>query len=72
MINFSGYDIWTHNLAEYIDKQGYTIDQWWVDKYEMLMKDALMLNIFGFLSDEDMQRIHRAICVRIMLESTEK
>ena len=72
MIDLNWYDIWKDNLADYLDKHGYTLDPWWCDTYERLMKDALMLNLFGFLDESEMQRIHRAIAVRIMLESKEK
>ena len=72
MINFGWYDIWTDSLAEYIDKQGYTLNPWWLSMYEKLMKSALMLEIFGFVDNEESQRILRAICVRIMLEAEEK
>ena len=72
MIDLNWYDIWKDNLADYLDKHGYTLDPWWTKMYELLMKDALMLNLFGFLDESEMQRIHRAIAVRIMLESKEK
>lgn len=72
MINFGWYDIWTDNLAEYIDKQGYTLNPWWIAMYERCFKSALLLNIFGFMDDEEMQRLHRVIAIRIMLEAEEK
>lgn len=72
MINFGWYDIWKDSLEEYIDKQGYTLDPWWTAMYEKCLKSVLLLNIFGFMPEKEMQRIHRAICVRIMLEAKEK
>ena len=72
MIDLNWYDIWKDNLADYLDKHGYTLDPWWTAMYERCLKSVLILNLFGFIDDEEMARLHRVIAIRIMLESTEK
>ena len=69
MLNMGGYDIWKHNLSDYLAKQGARLDPWWCDMYEKCLKSALLLNVFGFMDEKEMKRIMNVITIRILLEA---
>ena len=69
MLNMGHYDVWSDDLSEYLKKQGARLDPWWCSMYERCLKSALLLNVFGFMSEKEMKRIMNVITVRIILEA---
>ena len=69
MLNMGFYDVWSDNLSDFLKKQNASLNPWWTDMYEKCYKSALMLNVFGFMEDEEMKRIMNLITIRILLEA---
>jgi len=70
MISMSGYDIMTDNLEDFLNKQGYTLNGWG-NELTKAIRYTKILQMWGFIDDEQAQLIYNKITVRVMIQAQE-
>ena len=70
MISMSCYDIMHDDVESFANKQGYTVGQW-AETFTHAIRYTKVLQTWGFVSDEEAQRIYNKITVTIMCYAQE-
>lgn len=71
MISMSGYDIMEDNLEDFLNKQGYTL-RGWGDALTKAIRNANVLEMWGFIDRDEAQRIYNKITIRVIMMAQEK
>ena len=67
MISMTGYDVMEDNIKDFAEKQGYTVA--FDDALTKALRYAKVLQIWGFIDEEETQRIFNRILIRIIAYS---
>ena len=70
MLTFSCFDVMHDNVEDFINEQGYTVGKWG-EMFTHSIHYVKALETFGFISNQEAQRIYNKIMITVMAYAQE-